>query len=138
MPTDFKSQEGAKSRVYKESVGRERLEKFCLAIGQRGPAALRVEVAPPTFMTVFRKGEFEIFDLLGLKLESLLHAEQGYQYKSDIRIGDEVEFQTQLSHVLEKKGGALSFLTLETKFFSGARAIGSSRTTIIVKGKGNS
>jgi hypothetical protein len=134
LATDFKSQEGAKSRVYKESVSRERLEKFCQAIGQKGAA----EVAPPTFMTVFRKGEFEVFDLLGLKLENVLHAEQIYQYESDIRVGDEIEFQTQLSHVLEKKGGALSFLTLETKFSTGPRQIGSSRTTIVVKGKVNS
>ncbi len=89
-------------------------------------------------MTVFRKGEFEVFDLLGLKLENVLHAEQIYQYESDIRVGDEIEFQTQLSHVLEKKGGALSFLTLETKFSTGPRQIGSSRTTIVVKGKVNS
>jgi hypothetical protein len=88
-------------------------------------------------MTVFRKGEFEVFDLLGLKLESVLHAEQIYQYESDIRVGDEIEFQTQLSHVLEKKGGALSFLTLETKFNTGPRQIGSSRTTIVVKAKVN-
>jgi hypothetical protein len=134
LPTDFKSKEGAKSRVYKESVSRERLEKFCLAIGQKAPA----QVAPPTFMTVFRKGEFEVFDLLGLKLEDVLHAEQIYQYGSDIQIGDDVEFQTQLTHVLEKKGGALSFLTLETKFSSAERALGSSRTTIVVKGKVNS
>jgi hypothetical protein len=134
LPTDFKSQEGAKSRVYKESVSRERLEKFCRAVGQKGQAL----VAPPTFMTVFRKGEFEVFDLLGLKLEGVLHAEQIYQYESDIQVGDDIEFQTQLSHVLEKKGGALSFLTLETKFNSGSRTIGSSRTTIIVKGKVNS
>jgi hypothetical protein len=130
LPTDFKSREGAQSRVYTETVSRERLEKFCRAIGQKARTDI---VAPPTFMTVFRKGEFEIFDLLELKLESVLHAEQIYQYESDIRVGDEVQFQTQLSHVLEKKGGALSFLTLETKFSSAQRAIGSSRTTIIVK-----
>jgi hypothetical protein len=135
LATDFKSQEGVKSRVYKEAVNRERLEKFCHAVEQKGPSALPIDAAPPTFMTVFRKGEFEVFDLLGLKLESVLHAEQIYQYESDIGVGDEIEFQTQLSHVLEKKGGALSFLTLETKFSTGPRQIGSSRTTIVVKGK---
>jgi hypothetical protein len=67
-------------------------------------------------------------------LENVLHAEQIYQYESDIRIGDQIDFQTRLSHVLEKKGGALSFLTLETKFSADTRAIGSSRTTIVVKG----
>jgi hypothetical protein len=135
LPTDFKASEGAQSRVYSEPVSRERLEKFCKAVGQTERVdALRV-VAPPTFMTVFREGEFELFDLLGLKLENVLHAEQIYQYESDIRVGENIEFQTQLSHVLEKKGGVLSFLTLETKFHSGARSIGSSRTTIVVKGK---
>jgi hypothetical protein len=102
LALELKSKEGARSKIYSETVTGERISKFSRAVGAE---AHPNGIAPPTFMTVFRKGEFELFASLGLKLESLLHAEQLYDYRSDIRSGDRIEFHTTLSHVLEKKCG---------------------------------
>jgi hypothetical protein len=137
LEADIKNREHSKSSVFTEAVSAERIAKFRQAIHAESTEFSGQSIAPPTFMTVFRRGEFELFELIGLKLESELHAEQFYRYESEIRAGDEVTFQTELTSVLEKKGtrGRLCFLTLETKFRAKDRTIGSSRTTIVVREK---
>ena len=127
--------EGQHSARFSEKVTEERIRLFCEAVG-----AEPSNVAPPTFLTVFRHGEFELFEKLGLKLSNVLHGEQQYSYPSDILAGDEVSFQTRLSSVLEKKGssGRMSFLVFETDIEVTApipRKAGTSRTTVIVREK---
>jgi hypothetical protein len=126
--------EGAKSSEVSEKITKERIALFCEAVGMKTSL-----VAPPTFMTVFRKGEFELFDHLGLPFSSVLHSEQQFTYESDLRAGDEILFQTELTSVLEKKG-RMSFLHFETSVRVTApspRSIGKSKTTIIVRPKGS-
>jgi len=132
---DLKSGEGRSSARLTEKISEERIALFCEAVG-----AEVSRVAPPTFLTVFRAGEFELFDKLGLKLSSVLHGEQQYSYFSEIRAGDEVSFRTKLSSVIEKKGssGRMSILVFETEIDVSApqpRKAGSSKTTVIVKEK---
>jgi molybdopterin converting factor small subunit len=133
-----KSREGSVSKSYSEKVSAERIREFCRAVG-----AEEGEIAPPTFLTVFRAGEFELLGSIGLKLNNVLHGEQIYTYDSastGIRAGDEVSFQTTLSTVLEKKGGSgrMTFLSFETRIDVASpapRSVGSSKTTIIVREK---
>src|SRR5277367_2370359 len=95
------------------------------------------ESAPPTFMTVLRSGEFQLFEGLGIPLSALLHAEQTYTYAEPIRAGDEVEFETKISQALSKKGskGEMHFLTLETEVValrpSGRIPVGTCRSVIV-------
>ena len=129
----LKERVGEKSPLYKEQVTPQRLMDFCHAVGSHLDHA--DGVAPPTFMTVFRKGEFDLFSELGLELSKVLHGEQEFQYFNPIRAGDTVEFQTQLSHVLEKKSatGSLHFMTFHTEVKVLDAVAGLSKTVILVR-----
>lgn len=91
---------------------------------------------PPTFLTRYRIGEFELFSRLGIELASVLHAEQAYGYAEPIVAGDTLHYETSFTQLVEKR--ELSFLTFETRFESergGKRVpIGTAKTTIVVKG----
>jgi N-terminal half of MaoC dehydratase len=142
LEADLKSREHSKSLVSSEVITADRIRAFCEALGAECPSLDADCVAPPTFLTCFRHGELELFDLIGLKLQNVLHGEQLYEFESDIRAGDEITFQTELTHVLDKKGGSgrLCFLSLETLVTSNSngetRKIGKSKTTVVVREKG--
>ncbi len=129
-----KSWIGEQSGTIREKAAAERIANFRRAVGASpGPSA------PPTFMTTLRAGEFTIFQRLGIPLSSLLHAEQQYRLIEPIVAGDDLEFSTVLSNVLEKRGaaGALRFLTLDTEVFAirapGRTPVGTCRSTIVVR-----
>ena len=91
----LKSEIGKTLGPYRDEVTQERIHSFCRAIGAKESLT-----APPTFLTVFRKGEFDLFRLLGIELAHVLHAEQGYQYENFIQAGDIVQFETSVINVL--------------------------------------
>lgn len=142
MEANLKHREHSKSLIRSETITAERIRKFCVALGAKcsssGAGSDDAKcTAPPTFLTCFRHGELELFESIGLKLQNVLHAEQIYEYESDIRAGDELTFQTELSNVLDKKGssGRLCFLTFETQVTSGGHSVGRTKTTIVVREK---
>ena len=111
-------------------VTRQMIEQFSTAV----QAGVSSEV-PGTFLTLFRQGEFELFQRLGVPLSKILHAEQEYIYLVPLQAEMEFEYETTLAQVLEKRGasGAMSFLTLETEFRSGVQKIATGRTTVVVR-----
>ncbi len=126
---------GQEAGPYSEKVTQERIIAFCRAVG-----SVDERSAPPTFLTIFRKGEFDLFQKLGFDLAQVLHAEQEYAYEGLILAGDTIEFKTGLTQVLEKqtRGAFLQFLTFETAFFAlrGTELIrmGHSKTKIVIRG----
>ena len=128
---DVKKFSGERSALRTEIVTEERLKIFASAIGASSILDL------PTFLTVFREGEFEVVDRMGIALSQVLHGEQEYVLKSAIKPGDEISYFTTLMSVHEKKGKAatLHFLVLETDFIEtkSDRDIGTSRTTFVVR-----
>lgn len=109
----LKDKVGTRSDLHTEVVTAARIQAFCNAVGVSDHST-----APATFLTVFRRGEFELLQTLGLELSNALHAEQQYDIIEPIRAGDEIEFQTEVSQILEKltTKQSLQFLTLETRF----------------------
>ena len=107
----LKEQIGVCSATHQEEISSERIAAFCRAVGF--PVS---SVSPPTFLTVFRRGEFELLQKLGLNLSNALHADQHYEYIEPIRAGDRIQFETHVSQVLEKNSPKqnMQFLTLET------------------------
>jgi hypothetical protein len=138
LEADLKSREHTKSSVSSEVITADRIRAFCAALGAECPSSDRDCIAPPTFLTCFRQGELELLDSIGLKLQNVLHGEQFYEFESDIRAGDELSIQTELTNVLDKKGGSgrLCFLTLETLFSVKGSVVGKAKTTIVVREKG--
>ncbi len=132
----LKSKVGLKSGSYRDDITVERIAAFCRAVGSEVS-----KVAPPTFMTIFRRGEFDLFSTLGIELSKVLHAEQDYQYSNPIQAGDCITFETEVLTVLEKQGSTASmqFITFETQLTAerGSRklAIGKAKSTIVIREK---
>lgn len=130
----FKALIGQESSLHRMEISSESLSQFCKATKIRESA-----LVPPTYYTLFRAGEFELFEKLEVDLSSILHAEQEFTYERTLHAGDRVQFKTQLSQALEKKTpqGVLHFLFLETKVSlereSHSIPCGTSKTTIVFK-----
>lgn len=126
--------QGQRSRVYREEIPVARIADFYRAIGVEPRAE-----APPSFMTVCRKGEFELFETLGIPLDRVLHADQEYTFDEPIRGGDTVEYSTELVTALEKRSakGQMLFLSVEStvEIDRGGQRLraGSARSTVVVK-----
>lgn len=134
MMSSLKPHLGKQSKTFRDEITASRISAFCQSIGiPESP------VAPPTFMTVFRRGEFELFQELGIELARILHAEQEYQYENPIRAGETLVFQTVMKQVLEKHTSThlMQFATFETSFQtdsdSGQRPVGKAKTTIVIR-----
>jgi len=127
----------AQSSTFEEEITPERLRAFRTAIGLTAGS----HEVPPTYLTRFRQGEFELLERLGVPLQNVLHAEQDYQYFAPLRPGMKILYETVLANSFEKKGraGSLHFLVTETR----VRWAGSAdpqplvvcKTTIVAKGK---
>ena len=123
---------GTRSSVHHYQATEESLRRFCEAVGARYR-----EEAPPTYMTIFRQGEFEILDKMSIPLKNVLHADQEYRYVNGIRAGDSIEFETVLTRAFEKGGstGLMRFFVFDTEVRarreSGLVVIGSAKSTII-------
>jgi hypothetical protein len=132
----FQDKIGTESGPFREKITLEKIMRFRKAVGAGESQA---EVAPPTFMTVLRAGEFEMFSQLGIPLSGLLHAEQEYSLSAPIRAGEELEFRTTLVQAAEKRGrsGAMHFLVVETVVSAlkpgGPTAVGVSRSTVVYR-----
>lgn len=126
--SDIKASVGMRSEVQKFSVTESHLKQFCEVIGTPF-----VGEAPPTFLTVFREGEFRILANLGLSLSSLLHADQEFTYFRKILPGDQLEYDSTLTKAIEKKGksGSTYFLVYETEIRRSNEVVGTSKTTVI-------
>lgn len=86
-------------------------EAKALAAGYRGI------VAPPTFI-VGAQGDtgatMALIDTLGIDLGRLLHGEQRFDFHAPACAGDTLRFESRVSDIYEKKGGALEFVVNET------------------------
>ncbi|MNF15520.1 hypothetical protein D3C80_2181650 [compost metagenome] len=57
----------------------------------------------------------ELLDLIGFDLGRILHAEQSFVYHKMAYAGDVLTFDSVISDIYEKKGGALQFLVIEAR-----------------------
>ncbi|MFS2122696.1 MaoC family dehydratase N-terminal domain-containing protein [Pseudomonas sp. Pseusp97] len=110
-------------------VEKGRLRFFAKAIGETDPIYTDEEAAraagyptlpvPPTFLACLesegRDMQEMITDVLGFDLGRILHAEQAFDYHAMAFAGDLLTFETRVADVYEKKGGALTFVVLETR-----------------------
>jgi acyl dehydratase len=56
-----------------------------------------------------------LLDTLKIDLREVLHGEQRFDYHSPVCAGDTLRFQTRVSDIYDKKGGALEFVVNDTK-----------------------
>lgn len=95
---------------------------------------------PPTFLTLFRKAEFELFQKLEVELSQVLHTEQEFMIDTPVEAGDRLVFTTRLDRALEKRSAAghMLFLTFDTDFRairgSDELPVGSATTRVVIRG----
>ena len=109
-------------------VEKGRIAFFAKVIGLTGPihtdeaaakaAGYRGIVAPPTFIfgAPGDSGEtMKLIETLEIDLGKVLHGEQRFDYHAPVYAGDTLRFESEVSDIYDKKGGALEFVVNDTK-----------------------
>lgn len=123
-----KSLIGRSLGVTRAEVEKGRLRFFAKAIGETNPiysdeaaahaAGYKSLPVPPSFLFCL-EGEgrdlVEELNIFGFDLGRILHAEQAFDYHKAAVAGDVLTFDTRISDVYEKKGGALQFVVKESR-----------------------
>ncbi len=58
---------------------------------------------------------FAFLDVLGVDIGRILHGEQSFTYHAPVVAGDRLAFESRISDIVDKKGGALTLVTVETR-----------------------
>jgi acyl dehydratase len=127
-----KSKIGVKLPTYLLEVERVKIRELMAAIGDDNPIYLDKSKAeaegypdtpcPPTYITMafqeFTGAYLEIFKMLDVPLEGVLHGEEEYEYIGEIFPGDVLHCQMSCESIVEKKtrSGSLDLITLRTIF----------------------
>jgi len=127
-----KSKIGVKLPPYVLKVERVKIRELMGAIGDDNPIYLDKSKAeaegypdtpcPPTYITMafqeFTGAYLEIFKMLDVPLEHVLHGEEEYGYNAEIFPGDVLHCQLSCESIIEKKtkSGSLDLITLQTIF----------------------
>ncbi len=108
-------------------VEKGRLRFFAKAIGETDPvytdeeaakaAGYRSLPAPPTFgfcLEMETNSLWDNLEAMGVPVGKILHGSQTFTYHEAICAGDQITFETKVSDITDKKGGALEFITEDT------------------------
>jgi acyl dehydratase len=109
-------------------VEKGRIRFFAEVIGATDPiyfdasaaqaAGYRNVVAPPPFIFGAESDSgvlMTLLDTLKIDLRKVLHGEQRIDYHAPVCAGDTLRFQTRVTDIYDKKGGALEFVVNDTK-----------------------
>jgi len=58
---------------------------------------------------------FEMLEALNMDLPKILHGEQKFIYHAPVVVGDVLTFRSEIADVVQKKGGAMTLITVTTK-----------------------
>ena len=106
-----------------------RLRYFFDTIGERNPIYRDATAAkaagyadipiPPTYLFCLEmmdaENPFESLEALNIDLARVLHGEQRFTYHSPVTVGDELTFESRVTDVADKKGGALTIINVATR-----------------------
>lgn len=137
-----RSTKGVQVDPVKVLVERGRIRFFSQVLGQTDPVHFDLEaaraaghpdlVAPPSFFVVLESSANEERKLRGtptapelvkVDYRYLLHGEERYFYEAPIYAGDEVEISTVITDFYDKKGGAMEFVTYESRIVHPERGL---------------
>ena len=106
-----------------------RLRYFLDTIGETNPvyrdpaaakaAGFQATPVPPTYLFCleFMDSEkpFEMLQALNMDLRKVLHGEQKFVYHAPVVVGDVLTFRSEVADVVQKKGGAMTLITVATQ-----------------------
>ena len=122
-----KSLIGRSLGVTTADVEKGRLRFFAKAIGETDPVYFDESAArdaghptlplPPTFLFSLElaRPPSNWREEAGIELARVLHGEQSFTYRRMAHAGDTLHFDSRVTDVYEKKGGALEFVVMETR-----------------------
>jgi acyl dehydratase len=124
-----------------------RLRYFLNTLGERNPvyrdeAAARAEgyaasPVPPTYLFCLElmdaEHPIEFLTELNIDLARVLHGEQRFTYHAPVIVGDTLTFNSRVTDVTDKKGGAMTMIVMETEITNqhGARVADAARTIVV-------
>ena len=127
-----KSKIGVKLPTYLLKVERVKIRELMEAIGDDNPIYREKSKAeaegyadtpcPPTYITMafqeFTGAYLDIFKMLEVPLEHVLHGEEEYEYNGEIFPGDVLHCHMSCESIVEKetRSGSLDLITLQTIF----------------------
>ena len=128
-------------------VEKGRLRQFAHAIGQTAPeyideaaaraAGYRSLPVPPTFLFCLemdRPDPYGWFDVVGIPLPKVLHAEQQFTYHTMAFAGDALTFESRIADIYDKKGGLLEFVAQDNRITNQhAQLIAEFRRTLVIR-----
>lgn len=106
-----------------------RLRYFLKALGETNPiyhdfaaakaAGFSATPVPPTYLFCLEMMDthnpFEMLEALNIDLRRVLHGEQKFVYHRPAVVGDKLTFQSKVTDVVQKKGGAMTLITVVTR-----------------------
>ena len=127
-----KSKIGVQLPTYVLKVERVKIRELMAAIGDDNSIYMDKSKAlaegypdtpcPPTYITMafqeFTDAYLDIFKMLDVSLEHVLHGEEEYEYNDEIFPGDVLNCNMSCESIVEKetKSGSLDLITLQTIF----------------------
>lgn len=111
-----------------------RLRFFRRTLGETNPvycdpesarsAGFRDLPVPPTYLFCLEMMDaddpFAFLEELRMDISRILHGEQSFSYLAPVCVGDTLTFRTAVGDVTEKKGGALTLVTMTTEIVNQA------------------
>lgn len=123
-----------------------RVRLFCQAVGETNPVYTDPDAAraqghpgcpvPPTFLKALEGDGYSSARLLqdlGVPMDRVLHAEQRFDLHHPVHVGDRLLIERAVTAVQDKKGGALTFVTVDTTYRRDHHTLAQSQQTILVK-----
>jgi MaoC dehydratase-like protein len=125
------AREGTRYAAVSFEVSGDRVAAFSSAIGEDGT------VVPPTFLTVpeILAGLSRAVgdEDLGLDLARVVHAEQAYEWRRDLEVGETLDVVSEIESLRSKSG--LQLLVLRTEFRDRAGdLVATGRSTLLERG----
>lgn len=113
-------------------VEKGRLRFFLDTMGEKNPvfrdpsaaqaAGLDATPIPPTYLFCLEmmdsEDPFAFLEMLDVDIGRILHGEQSFDYHAPVVAGDRLAFESRISDIVDKKGGALTLVTVETRVTS--------------------
>lgn len=123
-----------------------RVKLFCEAIGEADSvywdraaaqsAGLPACPVPPTFLKAMESehcSSAALLQHLNVPVRKVLHAEQSFEHFMPVYVGDEVEMSRTISDLYDKRGDALSFIVVRTRYKVRNQVACESTQTILVR-----
>ena len=128
------------------SVDAWRVRLFCRAIGETDPvfhdpaaaarAGHRACPVPPTFLKALEsehQSGAALMTLLDAPMTGVLHAEQSFEFDAPVHVGDVVAITRTVTDMVDKRGGAMTFITVDSHFSVAGRPVGRATQTVMLR-----